>query len=67
MLILSVDTSSPSGSLAVLRDQTVIGSVSASTGEIHSLRMFRHLDFLLHELSLGVDDFDLFAVAVGPG
>jgi tRNA threonylcarbamoyladenosine biosynthesis protein TsaB len=29
--------------------------------------MFRHLDFLLGELSLNLREFDLFAVAVGPG
>jgi tRNA threonylcarbamoyladenosine biosynthesis protein TsaB len=29
--------------------------------------MFRQLEFLLHELSLDVGAFDLFAVAVGPG
>ena len=29
--------------------------------------MFRHLDFLLSELSLRLSDFDLFAVASGPG
>jgi tRNA threonylcarbamoyladenosine biosynthesis protein TsaB len=29
--------------------------------------MFRHLEFLLHELSLRLDAFDLFSVATGPG
>jgi tRNA threonylcarbamoyladenosine biosynthesis protein TsaB len=29
--------------------------------------MFRHLDFLLHELSLDLKQFDVFAVAAGPG
>jgi tRNA threonylcarbamoyladenosine biosynthesis protein TsaB len=29
--------------------------------------MFRHLDFLLGELSLNLRDFNLFAVAAGPG
>ena len=29
--------------------------------------MFRHLDFLLGELSLNLKGFDLFAVVVGPG
>jgi tRNA threonylcarbamoyladenosine biosynthesis protein TsaB len=29
--------------------------------------MFRHLDFLLAELSLNLSEVDLFAVAVGPG
>lgn len=67
MLILSLDTSSPAGSIAVARDDTVIGSVSAWTGEIYSSRMFRQLEFLLRKLSLGIEEFDLFAVAVGPG
>jgi len=29
--------------------------------------MFRHLEFLLQELALGLADFDLFAVTAGPG
>jgi tRNA threonylcarbamoyladenosine biosynthesis protein TsaB len=29
--------------------------------------MFRQLEFLLKELSLGLEQFDLFAVAAGPG
>src|SRR5579872_4134121 len=67
VLILALDTSSPSGSVAVLHDQEVIGTISASTDEIYSSRMFRHLEFLLRELSLGLDQFDLFAVVAGPG
>lgn len=45
----------------------MIGTVSTWTGEVYSSRMFRHLDFLLGELSLNLREFDLFAVAVGPG
>lgn len=67
VLTLALDTSSAAGSLAVLRDERVIGTVSTRTKEIYSSRMFRHLDFLLEELSLGLRDFDLFAVAAGPG
>jgi tRNA threonylcarbamoyladenosine biosynthesis protein TsaB len=67
VLILALDTSSPAGSLAVLRDDKVIGTVSTATEEIYSSRMFRHLEFLLKDLSLGLDEFDLFAVAAGPG
>ena len=67
VLILSLDTSSPAGSIAVLRDEKVIGTVSTWTEEIYSSRIFRHLEFLLNELSLGLDAFDLFAVATGPG
>ncbi|MGB7308660.1 MAG: tRNA (adenosine(37)-N6)-threonylcarbamoyltransferase complex dimerization subunit type 1 TsaB [Candidatus Acidiferrales bacterium] len=67
VLILALDTSSPSGSVAVLRDDKVVGSFSTSTDEVYSARMFRHVEFLLHELSLRLDEFDLFAVAAGPG
>ena len=67
VLILALDTSSPTGSLAVLDDRKLLGMVSTATGEIYSSRMFRHLDFLLAELSLTLDRIDLFAVASGPG
>src|SRR5579863_6922042 len=67
VLTLALDTSSPSGSLAVLRDEQLLGCVSTATGEIYSSRMFRHLEFLLRELSVELNDFDLFAVAAGPG
>jgi tRNA threonylcarbamoyladenosine biosynthesis protein TsaB len=67
VLILALDTSSPAGSLAVLRDREIIGCVSTRTEEIYASRMFRHLEFLLGELSLGLADFDLYAVVAGPG
>ena len=67
MLILALDTSSPAGSIAVLRDEKVIGVVSTWAEEIFSSRMFRQLEFLLSELTLSLDKVDLFAVAAGPG
>ena len=67
MLILALDTSSPSGSVAVLRDQTTIGVISTRGEENYSSRMFRHLEFLLNDLVLKLDQFDLFAVSAGPG
>jgi tRNA threonylcarbamoyladenosine biosynthesis protein TsaB len=67
VLTLALDTSTPSGSIAILRDDNVIGAVATSTGEIYSSRIFRHLEFLLGEVSLRLEEFDLFAVAAGPG
>jgi tRNA threonylcarbamoyladenosine biosynthesis protein TsaB len=67
VLALALDTSSLVGSLAVLRDDQLIGVVSTRSEENYSSRMFRHLDFLLHDLSLKLADFDLFSVAAGPG
>ena len=67
MLILALDTSSTAGSLAVLRDEKLVGLVSTLGEETYSSRMFRHLEFLLQELSLKLEQFDLFAVSAGPG
>lgn len=67
VLILSLDTSSPSGSVAVLRDQAVIGVISTRGEENYSSRMFRHLEFLLNDLSVQLEQIDLFAVSAGPG
>ena len=67
VLTLSLDTSSLVGSLAILRDGTLLGVVSTTSEENYSSRMFRHLEFLLHDLSLKLSDFDLFSVAAGPG
>jgi tRNA threonylcarbamoyladenosine biosynthesis protein TsaB len=67
VLTLAIDTSSPSGSLALLRDDNLIAVVGTSSAELYSSRVFRHLEFLLGELSLRLENFDLFAVAAGPG
>lgn len=67
MLSLAVDTSTPSGSLAVLKDTELLGSIMTCSAENYSSRMFRHLDFLLADLNLKIADFDLFSVNTGPG
>lgn len=67
MLILAVDTSTQAGGIAVLRDTRILGVVSTATQETYSSRLFRQLDFLLRELGLALRDFDLYAVAAGPG
>jgi tRNA threonylcarbamoyladenosine biosynthesis protein TsaB len=67
MLILALDTGTQAGSLAVLRDDRVLGVVSTWVEETYSSRLFRHLEFLLGELSLEMALFDAFAVAAGPG
>jgi tRNA threonylcarbamoyladenosine biosynthesis protein TsaB len=67
VLILSLDTSSPAGSVAILRDEITLGVISTRAEENYSSRIFRHLEFLLSDLTLKLDDFDLFAVSAGPG
>jgi tRNA threonylcarbamoyl adenosine modification protein YeaZ len=67
VLILSLDTSSSSGSVAILRDDLTLGVISTRAEENYSSRMFRHLEFLLSDLTLKSQDFDVFAVSAGPG
>jgi tRNA threonylcarbamoyladenosine biosynthesis protein TsaB len=67
VLILSLDTSSPAGSVAILRDDLTLGVISTRAEENYSSRIFRHLEFLLGDLSVKLGEFDLFAVSAGPG
>lgn len=67
MLILALDTGTPEGSVAVVRDGFLAGVVSTSVTEDYSTRLFRQLEFLCEELHLEMRQFDLFAIAAGPG
>jgi tRNA threonylcarbamoyladenosine biosynthesis protein TsaB len=67
MLILALDTSTRVGSLAVLRDQTVLAEVVSCSDQPYSVSFFGDLEKLLAPLSLSVQQFDLFAVGAGPG
>jgi tRNA threonylcarbamoyladenosine biosynthesis protein TsaB len=67
MLILAVDTATLTGSVAVLRDGRLGGVISTAVQETFSSRLFRQLEFLLDELELEIRQFDVFAVAAGPG
>lgn len=67
VLLLAVDTTSRSGSVAVLRDDCVIGMIHTVSDEAYSSRLFRHLDFILGDSGHELKDFEAFAVASGPG
>jgi tRNA threonylcarbamoyladenosine biosynthesis protein TsaB len=67
MLILAVDTSGATGSVAVLRDSRVVGQVAECSSEPYSSRLFRHVHSLFKELSLALRDVDVLAVGAGPG
>lgn len=67
MLLLAVDTATAAGSVAVLGDGNLLGLVSSNVSEAYSTRLFRHVDLLLAEIQLKMEQFDVFAVAAGPG
>jgi tRNA threonylcarbamoyladenosine biosynthesis protein TsaB len=67
MLILAVDTSTRSGSLALLRDRTLLGQQTISPVLPYSATFSPDVDHLLNTVGIHLDDIDLFAVAAGPG
>lgn len=67
MLILALDTSSASGSLALLRDATILACRVSSVGEPYSVSLLRETRELLDGACISFDQIDLFAVDAGPG
>ena len=67
MLILAVDTTTPSGSVALAEDGALLGEAAVESAATHSARLLRSVDFLLGAHGLGIQDVGAFAVAAGPG
>ncbi len=67
MLILAIDTSTRTGSLALLRDSQVVDEVSELEGSPYSTRLFSDLELLQSRTQFRMDQIDVFAVASGPG
>src|SRR6266851_9563008 len=67
MLILAIDTSTRTGSAALLRDCEVLAEVSSYEETPHSTRLFRDVELLQERANFRVGQIDVFAVAAGPG
>ena len=67
MIALGIDTSTPSGSVAIRREEQLLGEINLATGGHHQERLLRSIDFLLDLVGLDISGVDLFAVALGPG
>src|SRR5260370_32586276 len=67
MLILAVDTSTRTGSLAVVSDGTVVNVARIPQDAPTSSTLFTQLELILSETGLAMPQFDLFTVCAGPG
>lgn len=67
MLILALDTSSPAGSLALLRDTSVLEQKVSSCEEPYSASLLRDAQGMLDRARICFEEVDLFAVDAGPG
>ncbi len=67
MLILAVDTTTPTGSVALLRKDELLGQSDMAPPAAHSARLLRTVDGLLAAQRAAIRDIEAFAVAAGPG
>jgi tRNA threonylcarbamoyladenosine biosynthesis protein TsaB len=66
-IILSVDTTSPSGSVALLEDGSLLSEFNSDSASTFSERLLPSIDCVLQTQSMTIQDIDAFALAVGPG
>lgn len=67
MVILAVDTSSRAGSLALLRDTSVLEQKVITSEEPYSASLLRDAQGMLARARMSFEEVDLFAVDAGPG
>jgi tRNA threonylcarbamoyladenosine biosynthesis protein TsaB len=66
-LILSVETATLAGSVALSRGEEIVAALAGDSGISHSNTLLHDIDQLLHETQVELSAIDLFAVATGPG
>ena len=66
-LILAIDTTSRSGSVAVAREGRVVAEFGLETAAQQSAVLWSDVDLMLGRLGATIDDVTAFAVARGPG
>jgi tRNA threonylcarbamoyladenosine biosynthesis protein TsaB len=66
-IILALDTSSKTTSIAVARGAQLLKSISSAAGEKRSEKLWSEIRSLLAEVEMTISDVDVFAVCVGPG
>jgi len=65
--LLALDTTTNSGSVAILEDGRLVAEVDSETSASHSARLLRSIDHLMRLASWDIKDVDGYAAAAGPG
>lgn len=67
MNILGIETSTKTGSVAIVSEEGVVAQYSLNIEVTHSERLMSTVDRVLKDTGLEVHDLDGFSVAIGPG
>ncbi len=65
--LLTVDTATRAGSVAISRGTTVLGEILLQTGANHTDRLLVTIRQLLQNVGLTIEDLHAFGVVIGPG
>lgn len=66
-LILSLETATRDGSLALMRGRVLLDSIRGVADESHSVNLLQQIRSLLERNQFALSDVNLFATATGPG
>jgi tRNA threonylcarbamoyladenosine biosynthesis protein TsaB len=67
MKILAIETSTYSGSIAILEDYKILGEYYFDVGPAHTEKLVPSVDWLLKQLNVKKSDLNAIAVSLGPG
>ena len=67
MILLALDTSEKSQSLALIQDDHLLAQRHASQPSSHGEELLSHLESLFQDSALGLDQVDAIALTIGPG
>ncbi len=67
MYILGIETSTKTGSVAVISEDAVIAQYSLNIEVTHSERLMSTVDRVLKDTGIAIKEIDGYAVAIGPG
>ncbi|MBN1223666.1 MAG: tRNA (adenosine(37)-N6)-threonylcarbamoyltransferase complex dimerization subunit type 1 TsaB [Candidatus Aminicenantes bacterium] len=67
MHILSIDTTTPCGSVALMQGTRLLTEWNSESRLAHSERLLPAVDFILKSQGVSISDVGAFAVAIGPG
>ncbi len=67
MKILSIDTSTASGSIALLEDDRLLAELTTCIQKTHAERLLPSIKNLLDSVGIKIEDVDGFALTIGPG
>jgi len=67
MIILAVDSSSKVATVALMKDEKLLGEITLNDKKQHSVILMTIIQDLLKDNNLGVDEIDGYVVSKGPG